>query len=445
LENMSTGRPTTARLFARLPVLDFLKASCAGAESRALGSCALVAVQHLLDTTGSLFESLTSIGLLPQNIFVLGKLYSANKTVEDKLRRMGINVFQGGLPKKFGSFCDQFRTDVKQLWAAVKTSGVLNRVTRLVVLDDGGYAISEMPGCFADKLPVRAVEQTMSGIELTTSNGSPMPIVDVASSAAKTLLEPKLIREAVLKRIRPSINSAASFGVIGLGNIGVAIASSLVQSALPVFVFDKDPQKAIQCAESGLIRCNDAYEVFTNAGVIFGCAGSDLLEGRPWWRDLSGEKTLISCSSLDQEFRTVLGHLSPAEVPNLDALLSTVKVETRMGVISILRGGFPINFDGSEESVPASDIQLTRGLLMAGIIQASMSTGNDVPGRYSLSASAQKKVVRVWLNTNRERARSYTRETLRIFDDDQSILAHSCLRRTERNDHRQLDLSCSSF
>jgi len=419
---MSLERPRHSRSFVPLPVLENLESLCSGPERNALRSCALVAVQHLLETTGSLFESLIALGLPPRNIFVLGKLYSASKSVQQRLRSLGVNVFENGIPERFGSYCDQFTIDVKRLWGEVLDRGVLDRVDRIVILDDGGYAITQTPKSVLSLLPVHAVEQTMSGIEFTKNNCPLVPIVDVASSAAKTLLEPKLIWDAVQARIASAITDAPSFGVVGLGNIGSAVAVALSKSNRPVFLFDKEDRKIPSLSTP--IFCGDVSQVFQNASVIFGCTGSDFLEGESWWGGLEGQKTLISCSSHDQEFRAVLRQARPAHVRNLSHLFATVKVATGNGELSVLRGGFPINFDGSIESVKAMDIQLTRGLLLAGTLQAISNAGNGHIGREPLSPTSQKRVVSCWFKSGNRKG-SYPLSVSSIFANEELIQAHS--------------------
>jgi D-isomer specific 2-hydroxyacid dehydrogenase, NAD binding domain len=393
-------------------------------------------VQHLLETTGSLFESLIHLGLKPEHTYVLGKLYSACPSVEDKLRRLGVKVFENKVPDRFGAFCDQFKCDVEALWDSAIRDGVFENVSRVVILDDGGYAIAQTPKLVYDRLSVHGVEQTMSGIKFIERVSDVIPIVDVASSAAKTLLEPELIREAVFKRVSSGVIASSSVGVIGLGNIGFAVASALKKSHRPVYVYDRDIDNVGTEWDQHFFRCESISEVFANADVIFGCTGTDFLNSEPWWKELSGDKTLISCSSHDQEFRTLLESVTPNRVADRAALFSTATVLGSSGTLSILRGGFPINFDGSAESVPAPDIQLTRGLLMAGTIQAARNAlVLGLRGRQPLSAAAQKSIVRRWFSVQPNRKLSYPSEWLRIFADEQSILLQSACENANTGDY----------
>lgn len=410
------------RLFASLPVLNSIERACSRQVRRSLESTVLVGVQHLLETTGSLIESLIALGLRPENTFLLGKLYSANGSVEERLRALGVNVYENRIPARFGQFCNQFEDDVTELWKTVENSGRLDLASRVIVLDDGGYVIAQTPLNVNRKLPTYAVEQTMSGIRFTESTSASLPIIDVASSAAKTLLEPELIQEAVFERISSNLSTAASFGVVGLGNIGRAVASALSNSKRPVFVYDNDRGALTASRVENAVFCTSIKEVFENARTIFGCTGTDFLQDQPWWPSVKGHRCLLSCSSHDQEFRTVLRQARPAKVHDRKGLFGTVLVQSTGSSYDVLRGGFPINFDGSVESVPAKDIQLTRGLLMAGILQATRNVPTKTSsGRQPLSASSQQLVVKTWFRSNPSRRDSYDAKTLRVFSDEQLI------------------------
>ena len=97
------------------------------------------------------------------------------------------------------------------------------------------------------------------------------------------------------------------------------------------------------------------------------------MAGQDWWPKLIGEKVLISCSSQDLEFRSALLSLNDGNHGPVSQrqLTCEVTVPLSEGKLRILRGGFPVNFDGSRESVPAADIQMTRGLLLGAILQAA--------------------------------------------------------------------------
>src|SRR6185436_4248552 len=64
-------------LFAPLPLLDRIASQVPGPQA-SLDGVTLVCVQHLLETSGSLIQTLVSLGLNPSNLHVLGKAYSSN-------------------------------------------------------------------------------------------------------------------------------------------------------------------------------------------------------------------------------------------------------------------------------------------------------------------------------------------------------------------------------
>src|SRR6185369_3718299 len=70
------------------------------------GDTALVTVQHMLEQTVDLFESIAEMGLRHQNIFALGKVYSNSSVVIQTLRKRGVTVVDSTMPEP-GKF-DQY-------------------------------------------------------------------------------------------------------------------------------------------------------------------------------------------------------------------------------------------------------------------------------------------------------------------------------------------------
>jgi hypothetical protein len=379
-----------------------------------------VCVQHLLETTGSLIQTLVSLGLNPSNIYVLGKAYSSNLSVEERLRGLGAHVVEAGRQQRWGEYSTQLTEDVSRLWNQVAEGIEAQRPDALVVLDDGGFCIKGMPA-FRD-VPVVGIEQTMSGLALL--DVPPLcPVIDVASSAAKQWIEPPMISEAVLARLQPYRLPDSPIGVVGFGNIGKAMSRTLSGIQSPIFVFDENIGSE---GKSGTtIFCDSLGELYSKAATIFGCTGRDTLAGKEWWPQLTGERLLISCSSQDMEFRSILLSLNDGnqELVSRQQLTSEVTVPLGQGELRILRGGFPVNFDGSRESVPAADIQMTRGLLLGAILQAVSLIGNghSRPQRTMLLPELQRLVVSEWIQIRASRRASFEPCLLdRFLQDDLS-------------------------
>ena len=409
-------------LFAPLPLLDRIASQVPGPQV-SLSGVALVCVQHLLETTGSLIQTLVSLGLNPSNVYILGKAYSSNSSVEERFRGLGTHVVKAGRQQRWGEYSIQLTEDVSRLWNQVAEGIEAQRPDAVVVLDDGGFCIKGMPA-FRD-VPAVGIEQTMSGLALL--DVPPLcPVIDVASSAAKQWIEPPMISEAVLARLQPGRLPASPVGVVGFGNIGKAMTQTLSRIQSPILAFDENigPE-----GKSGTaVFCDSLGELYSKSATILGCTGRDTLAGKEWWPELTGERLLISCSSQDMEFRSILLSLNDGnhELVSPPQLTSEVTVPLAQGKLRILRGGFPVNFDGSRESVPAADIQMTRGLLLGAILQAVSLIGNGhtKPLRTMLLPELQRLVVSEWIQIRASRRTSFEPWLLdRFLQDDLGWIA----------------------
>jgi len=406
-------------LFAPLPLLDRIASQVPGLRA-SFSVVTLVCVQHLLETTGSLIQTLVSLGIKPPSIYVLGKAYSSNSSVEKRLRGLGVHVVQAGRQLRWGEYSTQLTEDVSRLWKQVADGMEARRPDALIVLDDGGFCIKGMPS-FRD-LAVVGIEQTMSGLALL--DVPPLcPVIDVASSAAKQWIEPPMISEAVLARLERYRLPDSPVGVVGFGNIGRAMTQTLSRRQSLVSVFDENIGS--EGKSGATVFCESLSELYSKSETIFGCTGKDTLAGKDWWPKLTGEKLLISCSSQDMEFRSILLTLND-ELVSLEQLTSEVTVPLCQGKLRILRGGFPVNFDGSKESVPAADIQMTRGLLLGAIFQAASLIGNGPtkPLRTMLLPELQRLVVSEWIQIRSSRRKCFERWLLdKFLQDDLSWIA----------------------
>lgn len=74
-----------------MPLLRFAWDLC-DVEEGGLRGAVIVAVQHLLDTTRSLFVFLFEQGVRPEDVFLLGKCYSSNRNVFEQFQKDGVFV-----------------------------------------------------------------------------------------------------------------------------------------------------------------------------------------------------------------------------------------------------------------------------------------------------------------------------------------------------------------
>jgi hypothetical protein len=401
------------RLFPELPVLNDLKQRVPPEARRALSSVGMVCVQHLLETTGSLYELLFSLGVPRENVYILGKNYSTNQSVRRRLLAQGVNVYENNMQGRFSGFARTFDDEVSKLWERCSTRwNQKNAISRILVLDDGGHCVSKIPKSVMDKYAVRAIEQTTSGIR-RLERMLQVPTINVALSAAKKYIEPPLISETIIEKVarilqdRKVENRSLRCGVIGYGNIGRAVVDSLLAHGHKVGVFDRRPLRVLpECTTFA-----DMQDLITNSEYIFGCTGEDTIKDPKILNQSTGRKVFLSCSSEDREFRSLLIYLL-REYPNkykkgLDPK-QTLELETRTLRMEIIRGGFPVNFDQQRDSVPAHDIQMTRGLLLGGLLQAALCDETNRRDYTMLNPYLQRFVVNRWLTHQEERRELYS-------------------------------------
>lgn len=416
-------------LFERSPLLEAFIEHIHPRPDESLKGVALVCVQHFLETTGTLIESLLKLGLPPQNVFAAGKAYSTNPDVERRIRGLGVHVQPSGVPTRWGYYEDQLRADVVKLWETATRHVRRSRIRKVIILDDGGCALSTVPEQLLLTSNVAGVEQTMSGIALQTSGRVTVPVVEVATSAAKRLIEPFLIQKAVFQRLirtASTLTTKGRCGIVGYGNIGKAVGDALLRSNMDVLVFDSSLEALTAARSRSIPTTTDLQELVTTSRVVFGCAGQDTFAETNWWNRLSDEKIFVSCSSLDLEFRTLLRSIGEISRPAARTILQDVPLNANM---LILRGGFPINFDRSRESVPLTEIQLTRALLFAGVMQAASvaERGDRGFSEVPLLPSCQQYIVNRWLSLDERRRAFYTPETQQVFHSIELIERHSSL------------------
>lgn len=367
-------------------------------EMLPLQSIAFVCVQHLFFTTIHLLESLVQLGACPDNIHIMGKSYSSCPQVADALVKMGCNYYPCTQQEKLGLFANIFYQDIKEMWHKAAVDFQKKNIKLVVILDDGGNVLANVPDFIRKKYRFIGVEQTTSGLSRVSMYSPSFPIIEVASSAVKQLIEPHMIANSIVKKLEnilPLSGPTYFCAVIGMGCIGNAVMQKLISLNHHVVIYDKDTSKTERTSK--ILSIDDMESIFHEADYIFGCSGEDITENL----NISFIKRncqFISCSSEDKEFLTLLqlfeksGCIYQNVFDNLECHLNNK-------MIKILRGGFPINLDNSGESVGALDIQLTRGLLLGGIIQgilyaSSQTTQKKV--RYMLSPDIQNFVFSHW-------------------------------------------------
>jgi S-adenosylhomocysteine hydrolase len=356
-----------------LPVIDNTVNKITNSEYKLdFSNTLFVCVQHLLATTNYMLDSLLNLGANVKNVHIMGKPYSTCDTVVDSLIANGYNYYHHPDQQSIGNFNNTFYHYIDKMWTDIMQQlSHDSSIKLIVILDDGGSCICRVPSYIVDNYNVIGVEQTASGIAKIKSQIPPLPIIDVATSATKKLIESPMIADAVVRKLElvlPIITKKKLIcGVIGLGAIGNAVINKLLTLGHKVITYDKDN---INLDNKNAISYDDVNQLIYDCEYIFGCSGNDVTSGVDF-SQINSEKYFISCSSHDIEFLSLINYIKQTiddiNITDNGDIVCTVNKKAK---INILRKGYPINFDRTGESVEAHNIQLTRGLLFGGVLQA---------------------------------------------------------------------------
>jgi hypothetical protein len=379
-----------------LPLLNLLSTRIKenGPSQDAWKNVLIVGNQHLLPSTCALVGSILGLGVLPKNIILTGKIYSCRPSVVQWLRQKNVTVFSSTeSPIQPGEVVERHRGDLQALWQNVQARSATETWERIIILDDGGYGTLAMPAEIFSIAPVIVIEQTTSGIKV--GNRPELRRINVAMCCSKLRLESPIIAKAIvqaLTTVLPKINGP--IGIVGFGNIGRELAFRLDKMGHEVFFFDWRSEEL-----QGSSRINalpSLRSLCEKCASIIGCTGEDIFNGVNWLDTLGKDLTLISASSQDIEFRSILK--SASQIPVTPG--SSVEVFRGNSRYQILFSGFPINFIGDSEIEDPKDIQLTRALLLSAIFQAVICRDNQHtvtwPASEKLNESLQQFIVLAW-------------------------------------------------
>jgi S-adenosylhomocysteine hydrolase len=313
----------------------------------------IIGVQHVLETTHAMFRSLYKLGLKPQNISIIGKCYSSCKEVYEEMVVDGIDVDPNSFSySSHESFDEHFQQLVekfiKERLYKLRDSGI----EKIIILDDGGKCIELIQKNMEAFPPLVAIEQTSSGYEAIRSIALDFPVINVARTSTKLTLESPMIAKAAVDRLFLSLKSRKQVGralILGGGPIGLAVKQKLSEHEILADIYDIKESK------------ENLSDLLGKYSLILGCTGKTSIP-KEYHGCFASKTILASISSSDREFDAAYLRKKVPETKNCHKDLN-------IGGITLIRNGFPVNFDGERENIDPELIQLTIALMTAGILQ----------------------------------------------------------------------------
>ena len=86
---------------------------------------------------------------------------------------------------KPGHFDEAFEQDIKHLWTTVTENLAQRNIKRIIVLDDGGRCVTNIPPALLSRYSVAGVEQTSLGMFVFEENPPPFAVFSWARAAVK--------------------------------------------------------------------------------------------------------------------------------------------------------------------------------------------------------------------------------------------------------------------
>lgn len=371
-----------------LPLLDW---AASHTTIGRLPEFAIVAHTHLLPNNLPFFRHLAYLVGFGR-MFVLEKPYSTVRNVYQNLIKSGCEVVQVHMePGLTYEYAVQKSTEV--LWTKVIEEQKKTGFQKLLIVDDGGDLWLSLPWHALKGVAAVGVEQTQRGItRLTNSQQRIPPIVSVAGSGTKKIVESQFIGQSIVEKLQAlNLLPTKQVGVMGMGSIGTAVVQSLKKLGVAPLHYDPSYHKDIPNDRAARPSID---AMFNDAELIIGTTGTDALKGVALER-IHGHKILVSASSADIEFSTLLKMAEPTTAP---FAARSVRVHAEL-TLDILNGGYPINFDREKDATPDADIVLTRSLMYVGAMQAvRMVEGTKMKGGlYPLDVLSQEKILTRWI------------------------------------------------
>lgn len=342
-----------------LPLVDYVFEQYAHVD---LSKTLIICMQHLYETTYTMFQKLFSLGLQPSNLIIFGKCYSTDPRVYKNLKMQGAHVHP--LSFYFDSHSSYDKDTTKHIQQALQD--IIDHIDlkayeKVIVIDDGGFLIHTINEIFPKDIPLVAVEQTSAGYNNNKDKDLFFPVINVARSWLKKEYETPIIINLALQKIREKIAQLESAPkkilVVGGGFIGGHVYRSL-KDDYDVSCFDNDPEKSTIPHEEFETRLEEF-------DLIIGATGTTSIP-KTALSMIKKPVVFASISSSDREFDIL--HLRQKTDPVINCH-ATINIDN----FTILNGGFPVNFDQDYAVIDHDLFQISRALIFSATCHAFLT------------------------------------------------------------------------
>jgi adenosylhomocysteinase len=276
------------------------KYACQQRNKTTLANTRLILLEHILPTTEEFIYQVMNSGI--EVFAVLGKPYSIDEKVAERLKIRGINVIRKSYRElDETNFLDELLTE------ALERSKKDQK--EILIVEVGGYFAKPLTKLEPDaaQLIAGVVEDTTFGHNryLKVIQDVPVPVFSVARSALKEIEARFVGRDAVaaietVLRARGVSLAGRNALVIGYGMIGCNVARALQNHDIKVHVYDKHDFKNLRAYIDGF-AIHKKRELIKSADLIFAATADQALS----WEEIEECKDnaiLASVGSRDTEF-----------------------------------------------------------------------------------------------------------------------------------------------
>ena len=348
----------------------------------------VVACQHFLEPNAEMLLKLVDRGFDPKKMYIIPKAYSHNVEIAKILKDARMKIV-GPLYYPEDSFDETHKQNV-----AITMSRVMNKYPTkdYILMDDGGtvinYANNIMNEVWKRFYPktIAGVEQTSSGYNLLHNKELHMPVINIARSNSKLGLESPYIAELVVSRLEDYLrnnNKTVEHNtlILGAGPIGLSIRDKL-RDKHQVTLYDTSSKEYTVLEK--LVKDKD---------IIIGCTG-DISIPHEYHKHLKNT-VLVNAASSDREFDAHHLRKECEKYSNDNRIVRTTHKNYDLSKIGLegsvlLNGGFPITFLGNKIEGDANMMQITFGLMYAGIL--SLTQKRYANGFHQLNPEIEKSI-----------------------------------------------------